>query len=148
MKKICLTQGKYALIDDEDLERVNNIKWHFDGRYAAHKNRVKIYLHRFIMNFPKNKIDHIDMNRLNCQKNNLREATPQGNGANRLSNRNNKSGVKGVYLMVDKPRTKPWTAQIKVNYKSISLGVYSTKEEAGKAYREASLKHFGKFARA
>ena len=148
MKHIKLTKGKLAIIDDEDFIKVNKIKWHFDGNYAANKGKNKIYLHRFVLNAPLNMdVDHKDLNKLNCQKSNLRLTNQQGNGANRRLNKNNKSGYKGVYFNNQKKYKKPWMAQIKVNYKPIHLGMFRTPQEAALVYNEAALKYFGEFAR-
>jgi hypothetical protein len=147
MKRILLTQNKKAIIDDEDFEKVNQLKWHFDGRYAANKNKKKIYLHRFILNLPSNiKIDHKDLNKLNCQRFNLRIANAQQNGVNRGLNKNNMSGYKGVYFHKQKKYKKPWVATIKVNYKSIYLGMFKTPKQAACAYNSAALFYFGNFA--
>ena len=90
MKKILLTKNQFALIDDEDFEKINKIKWY------AHFERSKIYvignikndkpikLHRLIMDCPKNmQVDHIDGNGLNNLRNNLRICTNQQNAWNR-----------------------------------------------------------------
>ena len=79
MKQIPLTQGKFAIIDDKDFEYLNQWKWTYDGRYAIRSvaftvgKRSKIYMHRIILNTPVGMdTDHIDMNRLNNQRLNLR----------------------------------------------------------------------------
>ena len=62
-KYINLTQNKFALIDEEDFKKVNKLKWHFDGRYAARKPKMgKVYLHKFIMGNDQvnGEIDHIN----------------------------------------------------------------------------------------
>lgn len=149
MKQIKLTQDRYALIDDEDFDLISQYKWHFDGKYAAKKSPDKVYLHRLIMKPQRSEqVDHIDGNKLNNTKNNLRVANGQNNQANRINpNKNNKSGYKGVYFMNDKRRNKPWAAHIKVNYKSMYLGVFESKQEAAKAYNQAAIRLFGAFAR-
>jgi gluconate kinase len=88
-------------------------------------------------------IDHIDRNRLNCQRNNLRPATNSQNLANRGKNRNNTSGYKGVTW--DKERRK-WLAQIEVRGRNRCLGRYDDKEEAHVAYCVALRKHFAEYA--
>jgi hypothetical protein len=79
MKRIKLTQGKYALVDDEDFESLNKYKWYFHQGYAIRNTKMKfgkrttIFMHRIITNCPKGKdVDHINMNGLNNQKYNMR----------------------------------------------------------------------------
>jgi len=89
MRKIKLTQGKYALVDDEDFEYLNQWNWYAgenrSGFFAARgefngKNMNKILMHRVIMNCEKGKVvDHIDHNTLNNQKSNLRNCTTAEN---------------------------------------------------------------------
>ena len=88
-------------------------------------------------------IDHIDMDGLNNLRSNLRKCTRSQNGANALPKKNNTSGYTGVWR--DKRRDR-WCAEIKVNYKKISIGSYSDKNDAIKARREAEKKYFGDFA--
>lgn len=130
MKKIKLTQGKYTLVDDEKFEYLNQFKWHFDGRYAAIKNNKKLYMHRLIMGSNVLDIDHIDRNKLNNQKNNLRFIRRSENVRNKYFF--NKTGCKGVAKVGNK-----YKARIMMNYEEIYLGIYSTLEEAGKAYLKA-----------
>src|SRR6188474_653310 len=96
MKKIKLTQGKFALVDDMDYDYLNQWKWyskkHRNTFYAVRTPSVKenmgrnqLYLHRVILNVtdPKIFIDHEDTNGLNCQRLNLRIATTKQNQQNR-----------------------------------------------------------------
>ena len=82
-------------------------------------------------------IDHIDGNKLNNHINNLREVTNKQNSENKSINKNNTSGIKGVYF--DKARSK-WHACITNNYKNYSLGRFKTIEEAKNAYIYAAKK--------
>src|SRR5882724_7878623 len=105
MKEIQLTQGKIALVDDEDFERVNQFKWFLltsnlhDKLYAY--SRVPGLMHRFIMSAPTGfDVDHIDNDGLNDQKSNLRICTRSQNmmgieKIQRVGNRG-KSKFKGV----------------------------------------------------
>ena len=154
--------GLVALVDDEDFERINNYHWRVNeyGGMAIKKYRAqtqiykspgknkKIKMHRMVLGLtdPNIKVDHIDGNGLNNQKSNLRICTMAQNGCNMLKPNNNTSGYKGVYFRKD-GRPKPWFAAIMVNYKSIRIGSYLTKEEAALAYNEAAKKYHGEFAR-
>jgi hypothetical protein len=108
MKRIKLTQGKYALVDDEDFEKLNKHKWYFHQGYV-HRNsktffgkRKVISLHRAIMNYPKNKqIDHIDGNGLNCQKYNMRICTNNQNGKNQKKPKIILLGIKEYLLLME-----------------------------------------------
>lgn len=80
MKEIELTQGKVALVSDEDYERVNNHKWCTNGgpdNYYAKRGvkGVTQMMHRFILGLEigdKRQVDHSDMNGLNNQRENIR----------------------------------------------------------------------------
>lgn len=109
-----------------------------DGkRYAAHR-LAWIYI---TGQWPDSLLDHIDMDRTNNALSNLRQANKSTNGANRGTNKNNTSGFKGVHYF-----RAGFVARIKVKRKYIHLGVFTTKEDAAKAYDIAALEHFGSFA--
>lgn len=96
MKQIPLSQGKVALVSDEDYYVVSLFKWyatmntHYYGdkrkqqKWYAKRNTwcyetkrdVTIYMHRFILKAAKGTVvDHIDGDGLNNQRENLREGT-------------------------------------------------------------------------
>ncbi len=128
-----LTQGKTAIIDDDDYDLVKNYKWcavtHDKGRifYAcAWVNGKRIKMHKLIMDCPqKMVIDHIDHDGLNNKRENLRQLTKRGNRWNSLPNRNSKSGLKYVTKFKDK-----WQSRVMREGKRVFLGNYDTPEEA------------------
>jgi len=142
---ITLTQGKVAIIDASDAEEVGQYNWCFDGSYASHTGHChKVFLHRFIVKPPDDKdVDHIDNNKLDCRKKNMRICTRSQNIMNTGKRSNNTSGVKGVSWH---EFNKKWRVQIKVNYKEIYLGYYDDIKIAAQAYREAAIKYHGEFA--
>ena len=83
-------------------------------------------------------VDHINRNKRDNRRENLRLANKSLNAFNSKIYKNNKSGVTGVYFRKD---TKKWTAEIKVNYRKICLGCYETKEEAINARKKAEQKY-------
>ena len=156
MKKIPLTQGKFALVDNSDYEELSKYKWH------AHKNRnsnvfyaernikkgkgqTPLQMHRSLMGLPKGKeVDHIDMDGLNNQRKNLRICTRSENMFNRPKYKSNTSGFKGVHF--NKEHQK-WRVFIAVNKKQIHVGYFINKEEAYKAHCFACVKYHGDFSR-
>lgn len=149
MKQLKLTQGKVAIVDDEDFNRFGHFKWHYlSVGYAARRqlnsSRTYVYLHRLIMKPEKGQeIDHINGNTLDNRKSNLRIADRSKNMSNTRIRKTNTSGYKGVSL--DKSRNM-WAAEITVNYKKLHLGRFNEIKEAAKAYNEAAKKYFGEFA--
>ena len=154
MKEIPLTQGRVALVDDRDFDRLSQYNWQVAIRnhtaYAAmdiggRRNRKRIYMHRMIMDAPDNMtVDHINGDGLDNRRENLRLATRQQNVANRLRTRKQThSKYRGVFLAANK---RLWFAQIVADGQSIYLGSYRTQREAAIAYNEAALQHFGEFA--
>lgn len=140
VKEIPLTQGKVALVDDEDYEELNKFKWYTNKLpctyYAAKAkpNRSGTeQMHRIILNAPLHlQVDHIDGNGLNNQKSNLRLVTPRENTQNRHHKMTSK--YPGVSF---KKQSHRWVSQIYINNKKIHLGYYKTEIEAYNAYKEA-----------
>ena len=139
MKRIELTKGKFALVDDEDFEWLNQFKWYIsDSGYALRRVYIRgsgrknqkgktIRMHCLINNTPSEMItDHIDRNRLNNQRSNLRVADYRLNGINRGKQKNNTSGHKGICW---NKSAKKWMAEIKCK-KKIYLGIYEFIEDA------------------
>ena len=130
-----------ALIDIEDIDKVKNYRWCKHNGYA--RNNDIGNLHRFIMNAPiEMEVDHINHNRLDNRKSNLRVVTHQQNNMNKATTKSNTSGYPGVYWY--KSRSK-WQVGIKVNYKQIFLGYYDTLKEAIEVRKRAEIKYFGEY---
>ena len=129
-----------ALIDSEDVERCKEYKWRInDNGYVLTDikgSTKKLRLHRFIMNCPEDMVvDHINHDRLNNRKSNLRVCTQQQNLMNK----------KCTGITYDKNRSK-WLARITIDNKQKYLGYYETKEEAIEARRQAEIDYFGEFS--
>lgn len=149
VKEIYLAKNKgIALVDDENYELLNQYKWYVSNKYAY--STIKINgkwinksMHRFIMNEPLNmEIDHIDMNRLNNQKDNLRIVTKSQNNMNRGSYKNSSSIFKGVSW---NKQHKKWCAEIRKNGIKIHLGYFINELKAAEAYNEKAIKLFGEY---
>ena len=157
MKQIPLTQGKFALVDDQDYEFLMQWKW------CANKNhktfygvrgfwnclkQITVQMHRVIakrmgLDIKDKKVDHKDRNGLNNQRSNLRIATDSQSNSNQGKRKNNTSGYTGV--TEDKRRNK-WVANIRVKGKQSFLGIFTNKKDAARAYNEAAIKCRGPFA--
>lgn len=155
MKRIKLTQGQKALIDDEDFERVSKIKWcalkrPYGGFYVVGTigdigARKRVFMHRFILGITdsKTKVDHKDLNGLNNQKKNIRVATHGQNIANMPSKKGSVSKYKGVSWCKD---IKQWRAQIMKEGKYFGLGCFKNEIDAALAYNKKAIELHGEFA--
>jgi hypothetical protein len=159
MKEIQLTQGRVAIVDDEDYDIVNKYNWwavqggdihkvYYAQKWLCRVKGVKKYemLHNFIAGRPGYKlfIDHINGDGLDNRKENLRIVTNRQNGHNNSGQSNRLGRYKGVYLN----RTgKKFVARITVDYKQLCLGSYQNETDAAIAYNNAAIKYFGEFAR-
>jgi len=151
MKQIPLSQGKVAIVDDEDYETLSRHKWHCGSKgYAVRKERrglreVHVWMHREIMQ-PANdmQVDHVNGEKADNRRCNLRIATNSHNLCNRGANANNTSGFKGVTW---KEHAGKWMAFINLHGKQKHLGYFDTAEDGARAYNEAAKKYHGVFAR-
>lgn len=157
MKIIPLTQGKVALVDDGDYEKVADKKW-YAARYgnlwyAQREERVSpdqtrcIKLHQIILS-PKEgyDTDHKNGEGLDCRRKNLRYAREIQNGQNKrkpLRVAGTTSQYKGVCWAKDRHK---WRAAIRVNWKLINLGGFDNEEQAARVYDAAAVKYFANFA--
>lgn len=131
-----------AIIDLDDIDRVRSYKWSKESAgYAISSTHIK--LHRFIMDCPEDMfVDHINKDRLDNRKQNLRICTKQQNNWNKNKQHNNTSGYPGVNIL---PSGK-YRARITINNRRIHIGVYDTLEEAIHARQQAEIDYFGEFA--
>ena len=151
-RRIHLTQGKYAIVDPDDFEKLNQYKWclrkdthTFYAQRTDNKRKKTVIMHRQITAAPKGVIiDHINRNGLDNRKANLRFATITQNSWN--SGRNvstDSSKYKGICWQKGKGR---WRARISINNKPKHLGFFDNEKEAARVYNEAAKKYRGEFA--
>lgn len=146
MKEIKLTQGKVALVDDEDFEYLNQFKWcahkECNTYYAVRnaKNNGKLftqYMHNLIIGIIG--VDHKNHEGLDNQKHNLRIANKSQNAMNNMPLKNMTSKYKGVSWF---KRDKKWRAVINEKH----IGLFIDEIEAAKAYDNKAAELFGEFA--
>lgn len=140
--------GHVALVSAEDYARVlGGGPWYpREGTRTTYASRFKpspSQMHRFITGWPL--VDHMDGNGLNNTRPNLRPATPAQNNWNRCTNRNSRSGFKGVSRYSG--RAPHWRAYITKDGERHALGRFYAPEDAARAYDRAAIELFGEFAR-
>lgn len=150
MKTIELTQGKVAIVDDNDYEWLTAMgKWFYATRGYAGRNgrsakRTQIKMHRAIMQVadPEVLVDHRNNDTLDNRRCNLRIATKSQNGMNTPLRKDNTSGHRGVCWST---RDKYWVASICVAGKETNLGYFADLQEAVNARSTAEVLFFGEF---
>lgn len=159
MKSIPLTQGKFALVDDEDYEWLSRHRWYakrsfWSGSFYAaratehdeHGKQKTIFMHREILGLKygdKRRGDHKEViETLNNQRSNLRIATFAQNNYNSRC-KPNRLGLRGIQTM----SSGRFRAKMRIAGKMTHLGTRDTREEAHQLYCEAVAKHHGEFAR-
>ena len=153
MKKITLSRGLFALVDDEDYEFLNQWKWNASFEqctyyavrksHGPHSTRKDIRMHNVIMSPPSGLfVDHIYHNGLDNQRRHLRICTRSQNAMNRKTPTSNTSGHKGVSW--DKVKRK-WRARIQLQGKKTCLGFFDDIEDAVISRLAGEIKYFGEY---
>lgn len=145
------SNGTKFYIDKEDLDVVQHFSWYIDEYgYIRTKDYScgiqSIRLHRMVLHLedPETKVDHINSNKVDNRKSNLRVCTQAENCMNRMMQSNNTSGYKGVCW---KKGNNKWVARIRLNRKLIHIGYFTNKEQAALAYNDAAIKYHGEYAK-
>lgn len=144
--KVITKKGEEILIDAEDFEKVKRYSWCISktGYAVANNGKRVMKMHRYILNLdePNIIVDHIDGNKLDNRKSNLRICKPFENARNVRMRKRNKVGYLGISYTAE----GKYRARIMVNRKEIRLGNYEKIEDALEARRKAEIKYFGQFA--
>lgn len=158
VKKIPVSNGKaFALVDDEDFEYLSQRRWRLMRGYAVRnmkhyrengiKKRKHISMHRELNKTPDGKFtDHINRNKMDNRKCNLRTVTKQQNQWNKASSRKSPSSkYKGVSYLKG-INNKKWRSCIKINGKTLVIGAFDREEDAAQAYNFVANAYHGEYA--
>lgn len=145
MAIITTKHGLEILVDDEDFLWLNQWRWSVSRGYVVRRaSSENVRMHRLILGLRVGEYtDHINGNRLDNRRMNLRIATMAENNRNRAS-RGSASGYRGVSWH---KAGKCWEARISADKKDRRLGLFKDPVLAAKAYDEAAKDLHGEFAR-
>lgn len=136
----------YAMLDWEDVPKTNGFYWYVGNRgYAIgekqkDKKKTRVLLHRLLLGCAPGDgkmIDHINRDKLDCRRKNLRFANKEINSRNRVC-RYGEAKMKGVSRVTG---SSTWRALGSHEGKYIHLGCFKTKEEADAVAKEWRLKN-------
>lgn len=156
MASIPLSKDKTTILDDEDFMSIADRAWHFCGGYArttvvdkeSQSFRTKaVYLHRFLIGLSEDDprhIDHINGDRLDNRRENLRVCEPFQNSMNALASTKSKTGVRGVCF--DRQRGK-WVATLMVKGKKIFKKRFDSFSDAVAAREAVEISAYGEYRR-
>lgn len=143
--------NKKFYFDKDDFDIIKRFSWFdYNGYIATNNYKLDGYpkllkMHRLVMNEKdsSNVVDHINHNKLDNRKENLRIVNHSQNSMNHVLFKNNTSGVSGVCFLRNENK---WRATIILNYKTINIGSFDYFEDAVQARKEAEEKYYGEYS--
>ena len=154
-RDLMLSGGQVVIVDNADYDYLSRWKWHLSSTgYAVRsthsyvdgkRKHHYVLMHRHLVSAEKGMIaDHINRNKLDNRRENLRIVTHSQSLANRGKNKNGvTSKFRGVWI--DRKRMK-FAAAIKKDRKYIHIGYFDCQKDAARAYNEKALALFGEHA--
>lgn len=152
MSELKLFEGLTLLFDEEDMDLSQKMLSKIGNGYLRYwENKKGIYLHRAILSRKLNRkllsgecCDHINGNRLDNRRVNLRVATFQQNNINRTKTQNCSSQYVGICWCNQRNK---WRAYIKFNRKGIHIGYFDDEYEAALTRNRIAKELFGEYAK-
>jgi hypothetical protein len=135
MKEILLSKGDKTIVDDCDYEYLSQWKWYLSNGYAISNDRKK--MHRIIMKAKEGEIvDHIDRDKLNNSRTNLRIISREGNVHNQKKRINTFNNYKGTQYV---KKLGLWQSRCRINGNDYYLGLYKTEIASAYAYNKKAI---------
>lgn len=142
-----LQDGTEAITDADMLDAVRSSTFYRTSSgyviRTSGRARAKVCLHRLVCLSDSETVDHINGDKLDCRRVNLRPASAAENVRNAAKRRGSRTRFKGVTAL----RTGRFAARLTLAGVTQHLGTYATEEDAARAYNRAAREHFGEFAR-
>lgn len=156
--RVPLTQGKFALVDDEDFGWICKYKWQYGGGgypmrgvNLGNRNFITVYMHRLIMRAqPDEQVDHVNSDTLDNRRMNLRIASRTQNRWNtgkRVEEVRGPTARSSSRFIGVSQRGGRWEAKIMSNGVRYDLGHFNSEESAARAYDAKAIELRGEFAR-
>ena len=135
--RVSKRDGSFITINvDDDFDSNSKLAIHSGGYVTIRIQGKSILLHRYLMGNPKGMdVDHINRDKNDYRKSNLRAVSHRQNSHNTKRN--------GVYF---RWQNNKYHARIKLPNKRVHIGYYEKEEDAIKAYRKAHADAFGEFS--
>ena len=146
MQHIPVSQGHYAIVDDDDFELLSEFKWCYRAErnaqsgYAVRHHKVDgrdrlLYLHRQLMKPPEgHEVVFLNFDKLDCRRANLRVVTKEEARRHHRVRKDSKSGIKGVRY---NPGNRSWSAYVYRGDRCYHIGTYHSQDQATAAHEQA-----------